>query len=170
MLKKFAITGPESTGKTEMAKSLASYFNTSWVPEFAREYLNNLGKPYSYEDILIIAQTQYQQNQNARTNSKNYIFCDTELLVTKIWCEYKYQKCHPWILKHLLRQDFDLYLLLDINLPWEPDPLREHPTQRQYFFDLYKSELESMKVPYKIITGIGKERMNNALSVISQLD
>jgi len=166
---KIAITGPESTGKSMMAEQLADHYTTVWVPEYARLHLLKLGKPYGYDDILEIAQKQKASQQVFETLAKKMIFCDTELLVTKIWSEVKYKKCHPWIADQLKVQDYKLYLLMDIDLPWQYDPLREHPHQRQYLFDYYRQELEKYNFNYRIVSGKNEERLKNAIQCVEKL-
>lgn len=164
---KIAITGPESAGKSILTRDLARYFDTDWIPEYAREFLDSLSRPYTYNDILSIAK---QQNLNIdkaiKSSSRRLIFCDTELTVIKIWCEYKYGQCHPWIIKKHKEQMFDLYLLTDIDLPWQPDPLREHPDKREELFGLYKKELVNQKWPFEIVHGTGHTRLQNAIRII----
>jgi len=169
MIKKIAITGPESTGKSWLARELAAHYTTNWVPEFAREYLSELGRPYNYDDILIIARNQYQLNNELLQSANQFLFCDTELIVTKIWCDVKYGKCHPWIEEHISKQNFDLYLLTDIDLPWEPDPQREHPHLRQHLMELYVNELESRNFPYHIVFGHQEERFKNAMKAVGKM-
>lgn len=168
MIKRIAITGPESTGKSMLAKQLAETYKTSWVPEYARDYIQNLHRNYHYDDILAIAKKQHDLMQHAGHNAYGYIFFDTELLVTKIWCEFKFGKCHPWILETLKKQQIDLYLLMDIDLPWQPDPQREHPDKRKILFDLYQQNLENLNFKYKIISGNGMERTQNAITAINE--
>ncbi|HHN47586.1 MAG TPA: ATPase [Bacteroidales bacterium] len=168
MTKRIAITGPESTGKTWLARQLAAHYKTNWVPEFARDFLFRLNRPYNYQDILLIARQQYFLNQKAGEKATGFLFCDTELIVTKIWCEVKYGKCHAWITDHIPKQKFDLYLIPDIDLPWEPDPQREHPQMREKLMQLYIRELETRQFPYHIIKGQNEERLKNAILVISQ--
>jgi NadR type nicotinamide-nucleotide adenylyltransferase len=165
---RIAITGPESTGKSELAQGLAKYYNTMWVPEYAREYLNNLERPYEYEDILTIAKGQVKGEKEMRTQAGRFLFADTEMLVLKIWCDVKYGKCHPWILDKLEKQNYDLYLLTDIDLPWQPDPLREHPDMRKELFDLYLGELEKRKLPFEIVRGLGQQRLKDAVGKIEK--
>lgn len=169
MMKKIAITGPESTGKSWLARELAKHYKTAWVPEFARDYLTSLARPYDYNDILEIAQNQFRNNQEAEAKASRLLFCDTELIVTKIWCDVKYGKCHPWIEEHIQKQNFDLYLLTDIDLPWEPDPQREHPHMRQHLIELYINELESLNFPYRIVSGRQEERLRNAMKAVEKM-
>lgn len=166
---KIAITGPESTGKSMLAQQLADHYVSVWVPEYARVHLLKIDRPYNYDDILEIAQKQQQSERVIETLANGIVFSDTELLVTKIWCEVKYQKCHPWILDELTKQHYDLYLLMDCDLPWEYDPLREHPDQRRQLYDLYKNELEKQGFNYKVVSGKDELRFNNALGFVKEI-
>jgi len=166
MIKRIAITGPESTGKTELAKSLAAHYNTVWVPEYARNYIEELKRPYTAEDILQIAKGQLNNEKTLISKANNVLFCDTELIVTKIWCEHKYKFCHPWISENINNHPYDFYLLCNIDLAWKIDKLSEHPHLRKYFFELYKSELASRNFPYAIINGNGKGRLHSGISAV----
>jgi len=163
-----AITGPESTGKSVLAEQLADRYQTVWVPEFARMYLSKIDRPYIYDDILEIAKGQHKSIEAILPLANKICFMDTELLVTRIWCDVKYKTCHPWIIENLKNQDFDLYLLTDIDLPWEFDPLREHPDKRKYLFDLYQKELDSLGFNYRIVRGLGEKRLKNAIAFVRE--
>jgi len=165
-MKRIAITGPESTGKSTLAQQLASHYNGAWVPEFAREYIANLNRPYTLSDLENIARGQLDLQQQTEAKKPALLFADTELLVLKIWSENAFKTCPAWILQALENQRFDLYLLMDIDLPWQPDPQREHPHLRQYFLDLYQTELEKLNFPYQIISGTNEERFQAALKAI----
>lgn len=166
---KIAITGPESTGKSLLAEQLAEHYATVWVPEYARIHLLKIDRPYHYDDILEIAQKQKASEDIFHALANRILFSDTELLVTKIWCEVKYKRCHPWILDALEKQDYDLYLLANIDLPWQYDPLREHPDQRQFLFDYYKNELEKYAFNYRIVSGRDEQRLKNAIAIVDGL-
>ncbi|HZK07468.1 MAG TPA: ATP-binding protein [Bacteroidales bacterium] len=168
-LTKIAITGPESTGKSMLAKQLANHYHALWVPEFARYYLQELGRDYVFDDVLHIARQQQKSQQAFEELSSDLLFSDTELLVTKIWCEVKYGSCHQWIEENLQKQDFDLYLLTDIDLPWEYDELREHPHQREMLFKLYQKALDKQGFPYVIISGTGEKRLRNAVEAVDKM-
>jgi NadR type nicotinamide-nucleotide adenylyltransferase len=166
--RKIAVTGPESTGKSVLASQLASFYKTAWVPEYAREYLELRGPAYKEEDILSIAKGQLERENKALSLASGYLFCDTEFIVPKIWSEVRYKRCDPWILKQVEIHIYDLYLLCDIDLPWEYDPLREHPDRRKEIFDLYCSELTLRGFPFKVVRGTGGSRLENAVSLIAQ--
>ena len=149
-----------------LAADLAKFYRTSWVPEYARYYLEINGPEYGEEDILTIAKGQLEQETKSEANASGYLFCDTEFIVTKIWSEVKYGRCHPWILKQIEEHTYDLFLLCDIDLPWTYDPLREHPEMREELFELYCRELDSRGLPYTIVNGTGIDRLNHAVSSI----
>ncbi len=165
-LLKVAVTGPESTGKSILAQQLAEHFGTVWVPEYAREYIDKLHRPYKEEDILTIARGQLEREDIAAGTAEKLLFCDTELIVTKIWSEVKFGSCHPWILEQIVNRPYDLYLLCYIDIPWEEDPQREHPHFRKELFELYDSELRERGYPFAVIKGLGGERLGNALQAI----
>ncbi len=166
---KIAILGPESTGKTILAEQLAKHFKTDWVPEYAREYIEKLTIPYTYNDICNIALKQIEQEESFQetTSGLKYVFFDTELIITKVWFEYKYKQVPDFLIERLNTGFFDLYLLCAPDLPWEPDPVREHENDRDYFFVWYKKEIEQLNKPYVIVNGVGENRFCNALEAIT---
>jgi NadR type nicotinamide-nucleotide adenylyltransferase len=109
MPKRVAVIGPESTGKSTLCVGLANYYATNWVPEYAREYLSSHGLKYNYDDLLVIAQTQIQLEDQIAAASSGAVFIDTNLYVMKVWCEFVYGKCHQWILNTIARRSYDLY-------------------------------------------------------------
>ncbi len=163
-----SITGPESTGKSTLAKELATHFQVPWVPEYARTYLENLKRPYGYKDLLPIAKGQITSRDQHLQNANKYLFCDTDLQVIKVWSLYKYKQVHPWI-EEKLKDLPHLYLLMDIDLPWEEDPQREHPDPevRKFLFEWYLSLVQESGVPYAIIQGDQRQRLQLALNAIS---
>ncbi len=165
-MKKISITGPESTGKSDLSVALARHFNTDYVKEYARDYINSLNRPYQQHDLLLIAQGQIKMEEQKEKTNNRFLFCDTDLLVIKIWSLYKYGVCHPWILKELEKNRYDFYLLCNIDLPWQYDPQREHPHLRSFFFDWYKKELEEYNFAFHIVSGRGQQRFQNALNGI----
>lgn len=168
-LKKIAIIGPESTGKSTLSENLANHFNTLWVPEYAREYLENLGRGYEEAHLLEIAKGQVALERRLETEANGFLFCDTTLVVIKVWSEHKYGRCHPWILEQLNRMQYDYFLLTDIDLPWEQDPLREHPHMREHFFDLYHHYVEQNGFSYQLIKGNWKQRLQLAISSMNRI-
>lgn len=167
-VKRIAVDGPESTGKSELTVFLADHFHAVAVPEAARIYLQQLGRDYIEDDLLEIAKLQCRYEDDAALQH-NIIFCDTTLLVIKIWSEYKYGRCHPWIQEEYQSRNYDMSLLTNIDLPWQDDPMREHPYERQILFDCYHQEMIIKKIKYEIVTGVGEIRNNNAIEFCKKI-
>ena len=121
---KVGIIGPESTGKSTLAKYLANRYKGTLISEYARDYMENLDRPYTYEDVVAIAKHQVEELSNL--NDELYFF-DTELIVTKVWFLHKYGSCPDWLQQAILDYPMDVYLLTYPDLPWLPDPVRENP-------------------------------------------
>ncbi len=170
MILKIAITGPESTGKTTLAEQLAQHYNTVWVPERARTYLDELGdKRYKEKDLLEIARQQLALEDEMAPKANRLLFCDTELVVMKIWSQVKYGHTHPWIEEQMLQKRYHHYLLLYPDLPWTPDPQREHPHLREQMFRLYQGELKKLKRSFTMIQGEGEDRLNAAIKAVDKV-
>lgn len=164
---RISVTGPESTGKSWLAQHLAGHYKTPWVPEYARKYLESINRPYTYDDILVIAQKQFEEENSLALNS-DLLFCDTDFCVTSIWCNVKYGKYHQWITEKLEQNHYGLYLLCDIDLPWQYDPLREHPEMRATLFGMYQDLLSCRGFNYRIVSGTGDERLQNAIAFVDE--
>ena len=159
---KIIVTGPESSGKTTLCKTLAKHFNTSFNPEFAREFLDELDRNYTQSHLLEIAKEQLFSEHNVQ-------ILDTDLITIKIWSNYKYGNCDKWILKQIEKQKAEkrFYLLCKDDIPWEEDPQRENPNDRVELFEIYKQELDNLGHDYFIVKR--KNRIENSIAKISQL-
>jgi NadR type nicotinamide-nucleotide adenylyltransferase len=167
-LKRIAITGPESTGKSWLAKKLAAHFKTFYVPEYAREYLSKLDRVYTIDDIVEIARGQLHIEALMATLAGDILIADTEMLVCKIWTEFVFGSTPEPIDLAFQKQEYDIYLLCNIDLPWEPDPLREHPNRRAELFDRYEHYLKEYNLSYGIVNGTGDERLVNAMHILKR--
>ncbi len=163
-MKKIVITGPESSGKSKLAAQLADAFGKVWVPEFARQYLDGLGRPYIADDLLEIARGQVALEDEMAAQANGLLFLDTSLEVVKIWSEFRFGFCHQWTLEQLRLRRPDHYLLCLPDLPWEPDPQRENPNDRDVLLGIYRRELTSLGVPFSEVRGIGEARFDKALN------
>ena len=169
MLKRISITGPESTGKSKLASELAKHFNTSFVPEYSRQYLKEIGTNYTLEDVLKIAKGQLAHEKKYLHFANRLLFCDTDMLVIKIWCDEVFNAVPEWILKSVEQNQYDLYLLCYPDIEWKPDTLRENPNNRDYLYQRFLKELEYYKFNYRIVKGQGHERLKNAITFVDSL-
>jgi len=165
-VKRIALIGPESSGKTTLCKQLAEHYHTQWVPEYSREHVAELNRKYTLQDIEHCYREQLKQEKELINKANQFIFSDTELIVAKVWCEDVFKTAPEWIEKNIEPEKYDLYLLTFYDLPWLHDPVRENPHRREFFYEWYKRELESRNFPYKIIKGEGEKRFRNALDAI----
>ncbi len=163
---KIVITGPESCGKTTLLESVKYHPNVEIVEEFARCYLDQLPRPYHYEDIFSIAEGQIALENEALESNKKLIIQDTDLLTLKIWCEFKYKKCHPLILNELKRRLPSIYILCYPDIPWEYDVQRENPKNRLALFTLYEKEIKKLEIQYIILKGSKEKRLKKVEQLI----
>lgn len=161
---KICVTGPESTGKSTLARTLAQHLKASLVDEKVREYLNTLKRKHTFSDLEKIARLQFKAIKDGCIKSKLLIL-DTDLLTFNIWAEDKYKMTISYVDNLLLSEKADLYLLCYPDLPWEDDPLREDRHRLVEIYEKYVQQLNSLGYTYYIIKGIGEERFDEALKI-----
>ena len=166
-----AIVGPESTGKTSLAEKLSKHFNCPLVNEVARGYLTSKNGDYNSRDVELIAQEQYQLEEAtfAANPTSKFVLCDTDVIVNKIWFEFKYKKSSNAINLILESQKQRKYLLLYPDLEWEFDPLRENPNDLKELFRAYEKTLLSNNFDFRTIRGKGQLRLTAAIEAINQM-
>ncbi len=151
-----ALLGPESSGKTTLARELAQQFHGVYMPEYAREYMERLGtRAYSYDDVLAIARHQVEELRGISTcrgHASRPFFLDTDLIVTKVWFEVKYHTCPAFVEQALHDYPIDFYILCYPDIAWVDDPTRENGDQatREYLFSRYLAEIHRLSRPYYI--------------------
>jgi NadR type nicotinamide-nucleotide adenylyltransferase len=164
--KKIAIVGPESTGKSTLSAQLAEHYNTIWVPEFAREYCAQLTEPCTWEDEIKMFHGQIALEDKLMPQANEILICDTMFLTVKIWCEHTFGRAPKEVVNELAKRRYDLYLLMDIDLPWYEDPLRDFPHLREHFMEVWRNELDALGANYTTISGNYGERVKNAVAAI----
>lgn len=175
-LKKIVIIGPESTGKSTLCEDLAAHYSSEWVPEYAREYLLTHGKEYQYENLLEIARGQlaaedaYAARLSARKETP-ILFIDTDMYVMKVWSEFVFGKCDPWILHQIVHRKYDGYLLCRTDLPWTKDELREYPdlATREQLYHIYKDCMVNQSTPWAEISGAAGDRLHRAVLAVETM-
>ncbi|MBT8271106.1 MAG: ATP-binding protein [Flavobacteriaceae bacterium] len=171
---KVVIFGPESTGKTTLAQQLAEHYETLWVPEYAREYLQDKWdreqKTCEPVDLLPIAIGQMKLENEYARQCNTVLICDTDLLETKVYSEaYYVGSCDPELAKYALSNTYDLYLLTYIDTPWIPDDLRDKPNERHDMFGAFEKALKENDRPFVLLKGNKKERLELAIYHIDKL-
>lgn len=170
-LVKIVLFGPESTGKTSLCIQLANYYDTVWVEEYARMYLqekwNRERRTCESRDLLPIAFGQMVLENRQAERANKVLICDTDLLETKVYSQtYFGGMVNPLIEKAAAENTYDLYFLTYIDVPWEPDDLRDRPDQREEMFQAFKNALEENNKPYILLKGDKENRLNEAVEAI----
>ena len=163
---RIAITGPESTGKTTLALALSEYYKVSFIPEYAREYLEKRNGNYEQSDLDTIAKGQFQ---SLESSLDKVIICDSDFSVLEIWSQYKYKNVSELIYSLVGKKLFDLHILCCPDIPWETDPLRENQNSREHLFELYKKSLLQNNKHFIVVNGSPKNRLEKSLAAIDTL-
>ncbi|MEE9362553.1 MAG: ATP-binding protein [Cellulophaga sp.] len=171
---KIVLFGPESTGKTTLSEQLARHYNSVWVPEYARDYLqdkwNNERKTCEPEDLLPIAIGQMALENELSKKATEILICDTDLLETKVYSEaYYIGYCDPLLEKYALQNTYDIYFLTYIDVPWEKDDLRDKPNERKKMFQYFKDTLMKYNRNFIVLKGDKKIRLDTAIKQIDKL-
>jgi NadR type nicotinamide-nucleotide adenylyltransferase len=172
-LKRIVFYGPESSGKTSLARDLAKIYSTEWVPEFARDYLqkkyDKTGEICAPEDLLPIARGQVKLENECSNKAKKYLFCDTNVLQTYYYGKAYYRNFANPLLKNIAcHHHYDYYFLTDIDVPWIPDDLRDKPNDRMEMFDFFKKSLFDNQINYTKLSGNHRERIEKVKQIIEQ--
>lgn len=196
-MRKIAIVGPESSGKTTLCKALAAQYDAPWVEECARGYLENQGGRYEEADLMAIASLQHDievfeekrawdrhmemfshlapafepsgENKPTRYPELPLLLCDTDMITVRIWSEEKYGRCDPELIRLTEEWPYDYWLLCRPDIPWEPDALRENPHDRDRLFGVYERMLRDLSKPFSVIEGDQEARMRKATALIDVL-
>jgi HTH-type transcriptional repressor of NAD biosynthesis genes len=166
-VKKICFFGPESTGKSTMAEKMALHYHTTFVPEVARELITS--NDITVDDIIKIGIVQTERVKEKTNIANKLVFCDTDLITTKIYSQH-YLNEVPQILNDLENEvSYDLYFLLDIDVEWVADHLRDFGDKRLEMFNLFKDELEKRGIDYIQISGNYKEREEKIKKIIDSI-
>jgi nicotinamide riboside kinase len=177
---KIVVIGPESSGKSTLAESLAKHHGTIFIPEVARSFLTYNGNEYTQSDLMKISKMQteceFEKAQDWMTkwnnaNKRPFLFLDTDLQVIRLWSEWVYGYCDSFILHQLAAVDHDGYILCEPDLPWENDPLRSNPDirDRWHIYHHYREMLIETGKPWTSINGLGQARLDQANLFLSKM-
>lgn len=168
-LRRVCIYGPESTGKTTLARDLARHYHTVAVEEHARPLLDHNSGRCDADDIPRIARGQMAAENALATQANRVMFCDTDLLTTTIWSDVLFGSCPQWICDQAAQQHYDLTLLLDVDVPWADDAQRFLPHRRREFFERCEQALREYNRRYAVIRGSWGERFAMARDAVDEL-
>ncbi len=168
-VKKIVVTGPESSGKSQLSQLLAQHFQTIHIPEYARMYLEKNGPEYNFDQLREIAKKHKAFQSGKMKEADELVFLDTDLINFSVWSQVAFGKVDEWVEKACKLEVDHIYLILYPDLSWEPDPLREHPHQRQFLFEKHRQAVADAGRPYRIIKGLGKQRLENAIQATNEL-
>lgn len=167
-MKKIVLTGPESTGKSWLSGLLAGYFQTTWVPEYLREYFEP-NRAFQKEEMEIVAKRQIEIENNAFQNNFKVIFLDTNIISLKIYYEHYFHEIPEWFHKLYKPASYDHYLLLDTSIPWIEDAQRDSPEIRELLYQKFERELRQLSVDFTVVSGNYSERLQQAKSIVSKI-
>ena len=172
---KIVVIGPESTGKSTLCESLSQHFETDWCREYARAFLLQHGTNYTFDDLLKVAEGQLRSEDDCvlqmQSENRSIVFIDTDMYVMKIWSEFVFGKCHPFILNEIIHRKYDGYLLCKPDLPWVKDELREYPDvkTRELLYHHYKDLLVNQSTPWFEVCGVDPKRTGSAIEWVKNL-
>jgi nicotinamide riboside kinase len=169
-IKKIAVIGAESTGKTWLCYALATHYSTKWVPEYAREYFNDSDiYNYTLSDLILIAKKQLALENELMARANTFLFCDTTLITLKIWAELEFQQIPAFIETQLVTTKYDYYFITDNVLPWESDAQRQNKFSRDVILQMNIAEVKKQHAPFAIITGVNQQRLTHAIKIAESL-
>jgi NadR type nicotinamide-nucleotide adenylyltransferase len=169
-MRRIVCTGSESTGKTTLAQALASRFGAIYVPEFVRAFAAQLGRPIDFSDHGAIARGQMALEDEALSRGDDIIVQDTDLLSTVVYCRHYFGRCPPWIEEEAHNRRPHVYLLCDVDLPWEADGIRDRGEARDSMQALFRDAVAASGVPCVEIRGAGPARGDHAMAALRQID
>lgn len=168
-IQRVVLTGPESTGKSVLSQKLAAHFSTSYVEEYGRTYCERFGTDLTPLDFAHIAGGHLLREEEAARRANRVLICDTDLIVTQIWAEIYLDHCPQWILEMNHSRRYDLFLLLDTDIPWVDDGTRGYDHVREAQWERLREEMESRNLPYVQISGDFDQRLAQAITAIERI-
>jgi NadR type nicotinamide-nucleotide adenylyltransferase len=165
---RISVTGPESTGKSTLCALLAKHYNAQYTNELAREYITNLQRDITIEDLKIMHDLQVTAENIGYAKTKKILFCDTDIINFKIWSEQVFKEVPEWLHQSVNEHAYDLYLLCYPDIEWMADGIRKNEHNRTFLFDCFQQEIEKKNTNYAIITGKNQDRIMHAIHAVEE--
>lgn len=166
---RICLTGPESTGKSTLAARLAAHYGTVHVDEFARAYAERLGRELTFDDVEPIARGQLALEEAATPRARQLIVLDTDVVSSIVYSTFHYGRAPEFALARAASHLADLYLLLDVDVPFVADPVRAPEEHRRALFALFRITLERFGARYDVVSGTWEERFDKAVALIDAI-
>lgn len=163
------LTGSESTGKTMLARQLADHYSAELAPEFVRDFATRKGAPVEFADTDDIACGQIALEEEHGARAATLLIQDTDLLSTVVYSGHYYGQCPDWIRDAARDRLPNLYLLLEVDVPWIADEVRDRENRREEMQQLFRAAIASSGAPYQVIRGSWAERFQRAREAIDSL-
>ncbi|GAB3756967.1 AAA family ATPase [Spirosoma pomorum] len=164
---KICLYGPESVGKTTMARQLAEEYQTIFVPEVSRDMV--FTNDFSRDDIIRIGYAQTAAVQAAEQEANQILFCDTDLITTQIYSSVYLDEVPPVLFELEQQIQYDQYVLLNIDVPWIADGLRDLGGRRQEMMNRFRNELDQRSISYELVSGSFSERIEQVRKIADEL-
>ena len=172
-LLRVCVTGPESTGKTTLARRLAEHFRAEWVPEGSRVYAERVGRELTADDVIPIAREHIRLADAAaalaRRAGRRLLVLDTDLLSTVVYARHYYGASPRSVERAERARRADLYLLCDVDVPWLPDGIRDRPENREEMLELFRDALVRRRARHIVVRGDWEERWALAARAVATL-
>jgi NadR type nicotinamide-nucleotide adenylyltransferase len=166
---KVVLTGGESTGKTDLAHALGAHFGAPVAEEFVRGYAAQRGGQLGFADHGPIAKGQMASEDAAIARATGLVVLDTDLVSTVVYCDHYFGRCPPWIEEEAVKRAGDLYLLMQPDIPWIADGVRDRGERRQEMHALFRDKLDRLSLRYVEIGGDRSSRLASAVAAIEPL-
>lgn len=175
-LERIVVTGVESTGKSTLALQLAEALGGERVREYARRYAAEVKRPLTAADVEAIALGQIEAEDEALAccvtrdadadDAPRVLVLDTDLVSTTVYAEHYYGTSPEWVLRSARERLAGLYLLCTVDLPWEPDGVRDQPHTRVQLHERLAARLQELGATVMPVWGRGEERLARALAAV----
>ncbi|WP_128544188.1 AAA family ATPase [Larkinella soli] len=166
-VKKVCLYGPESVGKTTLARELAARYDTVFVHEVARDLITT--NDFTLKDIERIGYAQAEAVEEAAHRANKILFCDTDAITTELYSQHYLNAVPPVLYELEKRVRYDRYFLLNIDVPWVADGLRDLGHRREELFQRFKTALDERGIDYTLVSGNWEQRRKTVTDAIDRL-